>query len=644
MNNINVFHLALKPSNDDKHLDICVRAIPQIGLSMRYWAWYQVSIEALFKEEFRTRQALGQALYRLLFISKDANHAKFEKAFQQCRAQLSAERSAQLRLVIEIQANPANPSRLFSLPWELLHDGENWLLEDRRLSLVRMVNADELPNLPPTEPPLTVLLAYVAPSSGHETESQEFFKAVEQELQPIQPLRLDPLPEATRQKLFDAIRQGVDVVHFLVHGDIDSAHLGIGQLALRHDESPVADPLSATELHQWIRNARKRPRLVVLTACHGGHSSAYGFLGIATTLLDAGVEVVVAMHTELHLDEAQNFARAFYKELAQRRRVDDAMNAGRAALPLWRQRKFDIHASQLLKDSKIIPLKINYPAGWSKPKSDETEDRWGFPGWAVPTLFLRNGHDEGLLGQSPPRPSLIWPRDGKEMVYIIEGGFYIDKYPVTRREYRHFLRESGWLEPARWKFITGKKVLGVIESLIQQTDWNETYIEERLPATHVTLHDARAYADWAGKRIPTPDEWRTAALAGCASTTQSYPWEGGFKGDRCNTRERGYGVPWPVVLGDENSAGMRDIVGNVAEWTWLPTSAADQLALAGQPPDDTIQAFLCGGSYKESGKDCSVQKRHAVAPTWSKEGVGFRCVAYWEDILNEHKLIQPGPE
>ena len=87
------------------------------------------------------------------------------------------------------------------------------------------------------------------------------------------------------------------------------------------------------------------------------------------------------------------------------------------------------------------------------------------------------------------------------MIYV--PGFYIDIYEVTNRQYRQFVRDTGHRYPIHWK---GGKMPNDIASH---------------PVVNVSFDDAKAYAKWAGKRLPTEIEWERAAKG---VTSQPYPY------------------------------------------------------------------------------------------------------------------------
>jgi hypothetical protein len=160
------------------------------------------------------------------------------------------------------------------------------------------------------------------------------------------------------------------------------------------------------------------------------------------------------------------------------------------------------------------------------------------------------------LGTSKARQTL---QDNlRHEVYIPpeEGGagFFMDRYPVTNEAYEVFLQDNPDLEPPpSWRGHSAPQSL------------------RDHPVVGVSWEDARAYAAWAGKRLPTADEWQRAAGG---QQGRRYPWGDPFTAGYCNTREAGEGGTTPVGKyspAADSPYGVADMAGNV--WEWLADEA-----------------------------------------------------------------------
>ena len=106
---------------------------------------------------------------------------------------------------------------------------------------------------------------------------------------------------------------------------------------------------------------------------------------------------------------------------------------------------------------------------------------------------------------------------------------------------------------------------------------------ENHPVVYVDLDDARAYAAWAGKRLPSEGEWQFAAQG---ADGLRYPWGNEMKPSLCNGGETGGTTPVKAFPGGRSPFGCYDMCGNVWEWTGSEYNAAH-----------TRFVMLRGGSY-----------------------------------------------
>jgi formylglycine-generating enzyme len=204
-------------------------------------------------------------------------------------------------------------------------------------------------------------------------------------------------------------------------------------------------------------------------------------------------------------------------------------------------------------------------------------------------------------------------------------GFWIDRTPVTNREFRRFVDETGYttsaeiapdpaqypgalpeaLQPASVVFV---RTTGPVDlrnqfnwwRFIPGADWRDpqgpgSSIEglDDHPVVHVAFSDVEAYVRWAGKSLPTEAEWEHAARGGLEGA--EYAWGGEFApGGRhmANTWQGEF--PWQNLLEDgfertspvdafpANGYGIADMIGNVWEWTtdWYRSRHPDETAPA----------------------------------------------------------------
>ncbi len=166
------------------------------------------------------------------------------------------------------------------------------------------------------------------------------------------------------------------------------------------------------------------------------------------------------------------------------------------------------------------------------------------------------------------------------------------------------------------------------------------------PVVHVAFEDAQAYADWAGRALPTEAEWETAARGGLDHAT--YTW--GDEPERSRQRlanywhgefpylpDTGYGQTTPVGSFPANGFGLFDMAGNVWEWTtdWYaatrstaPCCAADSYDPA-QPQFKIPRKVIKGGSFLCADSYCLRYRPAARRPQMVDTGmshIGFRCI------------------
>lgn len=252
--------------------------------------------------------------------------------------------------------------------------------------------------------------------------------------------------------------------------------------------------------------------------------------------------------------------------------------------------------------------------------------------------------------------------------HVTVSGFWIDRRPVTVRDFRTFAEATGYRTDAEKDEAmpgpiifrpVGRRLrtfeLPDLWRTVRGASWSSpagrgsTVVGcEDDPVVHVSWRDAQAYAQWAGKSLPTEAEWERAARGGLDG--KSYAWGDEFAPHgriQANTWQGEF--PWQNLLSDNyfwtspvssfrpNRFGLYDMIGNVWEWTSdvyapfpqaVPFCCAPVMQSALDDAADGELKVIKGGSFL-----CSERCRHyrPAARFGQHSGtaachIGFRCV------------------
>ncbi|PID27081.1 MAG: hypothetical protein CR982_07150 [Candidatus Cloacimonadota bacterium] len=186
---------------------------------------------------------------------------------------------------------------------------------------------------------------------------------------------------------------------------------------------------------------------------------------------------------------------------------------------------------------------------------------------------------------------------------VTTNSFYIDVHEVTNRQYRTFLEATGYKAPS---FIGRQRFNGPNQ-----------------PVVGVSYEDAKAYAEWVGKRLPTEEEWEKASRGGLKNI--KYPFSKVPDPKKyCYNLNPNEGNPIDVKSLKYNDYKIYDTSGNVYEWT----SSKPKYYETQKNMVEGVQYFriIRGGSWKSTPEDITVSKRKFTKTKNKRDDLGFRCV------------------
>ena len=252
---------------------------------------------------------------------------------------------------------------------------------------------------------------------------------------------------------------------------------------------------------------------------------------------------------------------------------------------------------------------------------------------------------EGVIGEYRLRPFSVDAHlvtNARFAAFVAETGYLTTSERVGHGlVLRHLLDRPGDLPPNHgptpwWAAMDGAcwhSPEGIGSTILERMDH---------PVTHVSWEDAKAFAKWAGGRLPTEAEWEHAARGGLADPR--FPWGDQEPDDReflpanlwqgpfphANSRADGYAGTSPVASFPANGAGLFDMAGNVWEWTADPFRIRSGAAYAIHRNADAQrrgQRVMKGGSFLCHVSYCyryRIAARSATEPDSGAANCGLR--------------------
>ncbi len=261
-----------------------------------------------------------------------------------------------------------------------------------------------------------------------------------------------------------------------------------------------------------------------------------------------------------------------------------------------------------------------------------------------------------------------FPQDGEGPIREVTlDPFWVDRYPVTNEQFQEFVEKTGYVTESErfgWSFvfhlhIPREDYARLVDATAPGVEWwckvngaswkhpegPDSSVEgrEHYPVVHVSWNDADAFAQWAGKRLPTEAEWEYASRGGLEQ--QTYPWgneltpngehlcniwQGEFP--HTNTAEDGFVGTAPAQSYPPNGYGLYNITGNAWEWChdWFhPAFHITATRLNPVGPMEGSTKVMKGGSYLCHKSYCNryrVAARTSNTPDSATTNISFRCV------------------
>ncbi|MEM9382474.1 MAG: SUMF1/EgtB/PvdO family nonheme iron enzyme [Planctomycetota bacterium] len=304
---------------------------------------------------------------------------------------------------------------------------------------------------------------------------------------------------------------------------------------------------------------------------------------------------------------------------------------------------------------------------------------------------------EELL-QTPSYQPLARTLDGETPQHKVPvDPFFIGKYEVTNEQYLTFVQSTGHRPPEHWgqeAILAAQTEFGRVEAekvkdakeqgerytrkrwteRLREEWWSENWKEsdwalpaglENRPVVFTNYQDARAYADWAGMRLPTEQEWARAARG---DQDQWFPWGNEWEAaGRAQTKELGQSKLVPIGSFPDGASpfGAMDMAGSVFEWTSSPyrpypkyktnkfkvkkVGSKKKVPLPITPVWDANQRVAMGGNLDFGLIASRSTTRRATDRTQTTAGLGFRVAVsgapardkvatIWRDVIQNASL------
>ncbi|MEU4350765.1 ergothioneine biosynthesis protein EgtB [Streptomyces sp. NPDC023838] len=237
-----------------------------------------------------------------------------------------------------------------------------------------------------------------------------------------------------------------------------------------------------------------------------------------------------------------------------------------------------------------------------------------------------------------------WALDNERPAHHrIVPAFHLDTTPVTCGAYLRFIEDGGytderWWEPKGWAMVRRHELTAPLFWRREGGQWlrRRFGVTEPVPldepVLHVSWYEADAYARWAGRRLPTEEEWEKAARHDPATgRSRRYPWgDADPTSDHANLGQRHLRpAPAGAYPAGESPLGVRQLIGDV--WEWTSSDFMPYPGFVAYPYREYSEVFfgpdhkvLRGGSFAVDQVACRGTFRNWDLPVRRQIFAGFR--------------------
>jgi len=245
-----------------------------------------------------------------------------------------------------------------------------------------------------------------------------------------------------------------------------------------------------------------------------------------------------------------------------------------------------------------------------------------------------------------PRDSGLFGWDNEYEAHTVDvPAFAIDQYQVTNQKYLEFIDAGGYETPAfwsgdDWNWKSGQKITHPAfwkregSQWLYRTMFNDVPLPLNWPV-YVSQAEAKAYANWSGKSLPTEAEWQRAAYATVNGSERAYPWGAEEPAEQFGNFDFVRWNPAPVNAFPQGQSafGVHGLLGNGWEWTsteFVPFPGFEPFPFyRGYSADffDGKHFVMKGGSARTDACILRSTFRNWFQAHYQFAYTGFRCVS-----------------